>query len=517
MKGVTRLLIATAVIGFLVLPAPLPAHGCSCAGPGDLTEAIAQSEAAFVGTLVDKRSTSGNLFGGGDAIYTFEVEQWIKADLGPVIEVRSASQGSACGFEVDIDERMGAFISRDGNHLSGGLCTTVDPDALLAAASGPVTSPTGIPRLVASFNGDEVFVLDAEGRYITSLESPPELANQWGGGLDACPGGEMLVQHTSTSLLVWDMRSLELVATYTEADGERAWVTDVACRSDDASTIWAIIQTETTSTLQSVVPEGIDLGSVPSSQIEFGATHGIVVDHEFGTVTVLDFEEGTTTDIWSRDPDQLADGSADPHPSDDTTALLETRFYGGEADTDASLIILDARDEPIMEFDIPYESYQPTWIDEERVMVSAYDWTEGERSVGYLFDITTQEVAVFEDWTGFAATAMDLQIISLDNAKITSLDPETGNIELLTALPTQWVEDLVVLAPGLPPVAVDVTDPVEPTSPTTPPLSADDSLEGVSVDWSGPSSPTVQARWILVGLALIAGVGLWRFRARSRG
>lgn len=142
-------MVLVLLAGLIAVAIPQPAHGCSCAGPGDLSDAIDNSEAAFVGTLVGKRDV-----GGGEAIYTFEVEEWVKGDLGAVIEVRSASQGSACGFETH-GERVGAFLRMERGHLTGGLCSQVAADSLLAAAHGPNLSTTGtgtvdtVPPLVA--------------------------------------------------------------------------------------------------------------------------------------------------------------------------------------------------------------------------------------------------------------------------------------------------------------------------------------------------------------------------------
>lgn len=129
----TRVFHLVILASFALLAIPqTPARACSCAGPFDLQTAIDESEAAFVGTLIEKRASDIEW----EAIYVFEVEQWVKGHAGSVIEVRSGHDGAGCGFEFPADERIGAFIHIEGSDLHGGLCSQVDADALLAAWRG---------------------------------------------------------------------------------------------------------------------------------------------------------------------------------------------------------------------------------------------------------------------------------------------------------------------------------------------------------------------------------------------
>ena len=113
--------------------------GRSCEAPFDLQTAIDKSEAAFVGTLVDKRASDVEW----ESIYVFEVEHWVKGDAGRVIEIRSAPDGGGCGFEFPADQRIGAFIRMEGGELHGGLCSQVVADALIAAPREPSSNETG--------------------------------------------------------------------------------------------------------------------------------------------------------------------------------------------------------------------------------------------------------------------------------------------------------------------------------------------------------------------------------------
>ncbi|HEY6634545.1 MAG TPA: hypothetical protein VI141_02920, partial [Acidimicrobiia bacterium] len=120
--------ITTVVIVVVLLPLfPTSARGCSCAGGGDLVARIDESEMAMVGTLVER--TDGGLggFGGSGAIYTYQVDNWVKGDAGDVIEVHSGQGDGDCGMGGEIGAQIGAFLYDGGGFISGNSCDQVDP------------------------------------------------------------------------------------------------------------------------------------------------------------------------------------------------------------------------------------------------------------------------------------------------------------------------------------------------------------------------------------------------------
>ena len=135
MRRVSRIVLTLAVAVSALGLTARPASACSCAGIGDLEMALAESQAAFVGTMIETRDPHGNdefVDSGRDVVHVFEVEQWVKADLGDVIEVHSAADGASCGFEFWYeDDRVGAFLWEEGGFLHSGLCSQVDPNTLL--------------------------------------------------------------------------------------------------------------------------------------------------------------------------------------------------------------------------------------------------------------------------------------------------------------------------------------------------------------------------------------------------
>lgn len=155
-RGVRLDLALIILAAAFVVLLPRPAIGCSCAMP-DLDRLAAESPAAFVGTLVSKvpdpqegpfRSTAN------PATYTFEVEQWVKGDLGEMVEVRSPESGASCGLEVPIGWRAGLFLYLESGEITSLLCATVSAESMLAWAAGPTTeeepgsTDTTVPPLV---------------------------------------------------------------------------------------------------------------------------------------------------------------------------------------------------------------------------------------------------------------------------------------------------------------------------------------------------------------------------------
>ncbi|MGH2783728.1 MAG: hypothetical protein ACRDJ1_00520, partial [Actinomycetota bacterium] len=120
------------------------ALGCSCA-PGDPRSSLAQADGAFVGRLESRESPTpspGGTFSSGQPVtYTFVVERSVKGDLGKRVNVESAAYGASCGLEVRVGERTGLFLYRDDGQWKSGLCSQIEPEALIEAAK-PLPAPT---------------------------------------------------------------------------------------------------------------------------------------------------------------------------------------------------------------------------------------------------------------------------------------------------------------------------------------------------------------------------------------
>jgi hypothetical protein len=136
---VRRIFLGLAAVGSVLLVSP-PAGACTCV-PADLGRMLTNAEGAFVGTVLGMQRAPA----GTDSVdYRFAVERVAKGDLGSEITVRTASSGASCGLEVGAGERTGLFVDRFGGSWVSGLCSRVDPDALLSVARG-ASSPTPLP------------------------------------------------------------------------------------------------------------------------------------------------------------------------------------------------------------------------------------------------------------------------------------------------------------------------------------------------------------------------------------
>lgn len=499
MRSVPTLLrlgvIALAVAGLVAATYPLPARACSCMGHPDLRASIDESEAAFVGTLVERRDAGRGEFG-GESIYVFEVEEWVKGDLGDVIEVRSASDGAACGFEFFDGERIGAFLRLERGELHGGLCTQVDADALLAAAHGPRVSTTGIGRLLVGhgWSSPKLTVVDEDGATVAEL-SPGEDVEPFTGTteLRACPGGERAVQLVGSDIVVWDLDSLEIAATHeaVSPDGS-TWVTTLSCRDREASSILAVARSEDRASLIEIVPDWREIIEVFGETFHIGESFVITQAGHQSDPILVDMSNGEEIPLHETPAGALQGVDVAPHPSRPILAMLETRFPEG-GPVESTLFVVDAGGETLQAFEIPWEAYSPTWLDEETLIVQAYDFDDWNRSFGYLFDSSGGDPVVLEGWNGSYPVATGDLLYAVSGGDVLMADLTGGEVSTLVTLATESAGPLVLLDDPAPVTTTSTSEPAPTSTPTVPPLVA---------PGAEPSdAPDLPLQWI-AGIAL---------------
>ena len=494
--------MAVAAIVALVGLAPPPVSACSCAGPGDLVEWVNESEAVFVGELVEKRPAVAHPLG-GDAIYVFAIETWVKGDLGDVIEVHSAADGAGCGFEFFGEGmRTGAALYLDENgRLSGGLCSQVDPDALLAAINGPRSSETGVPRFLVGggWASDRMFLLDAGGGLVSELH-PPEGSDPFTGtiGLSACPGNRVAVQLTTTSLHVWDATTGQLNATIGLVDaGDAKWVTDVACESPDGSQILAIVRDESSASLIDVVTLE-ELAILPGEVWKFGP--GFVAALEKGErgLARIDLDTGERASIYAIGDDVALASDFAVHRGDGRIALLETRF--SDEGPVATLVVLSASGDRTAEFEIEAEAYQPSWLSDNSLAIQTFDSETGEQPAVMVFDLDTGDRVVVDDWQADYLQGDRRELFATRRGDVIRADLATGATEVLTTLPVQSTGPLVLLPLDLDPVTTttSIGSNASPEA-TVPPLVSPE----MPVGTEAPVEPRIVARVAMVVVAFV--------------
>lgn len=186
-------LLAALSLPFVAVP-PSPAGACSCAN-GDPRDRLTAADGAFIGELVGRRETGplGSIVSSGrDVIYTFEVADVFKGDLGATVDVHSPAEGVSCGFEVTPGEEIGVLLEASGGKWQSGLCGQIEPRELRAAAA-PLPAPSG--------RGPVAFVLGGgfgEARLLALDRHARTLSYGFGAGyathLSPCPGAGRLLE-----------------------------------------------------------------------------------------------------------------------------------------------------------------------------------------------------------------------------------------------------------------------------------------------------------------------------------
>jgi hypothetical protein len=172
-----------------------PAHACSCARAGDPRERLEAADGAFIGKLVSRRETGplGSIISTGrDVIYTFEVAEAFKGDIGRRVEVHSAASGASCGFEVPPGEPIGVLLDGGNGKWRSGLCGQIEPSELRTAAA-PLPAPDGQAPAGLVVGGGF-----GEARLLAQDRHARTLAYGYGAGdttqLSVCPDGNRILE-----------------------------------------------------------------------------------------------------------------------------------------------------------------------------------------------------------------------------------------------------------------------------------------------------------------------------------
>lgn len=515
MRVVKRVLVVVVFLAAISPVLPLPAKACSCAMPGDLNEWVDQSEAVFVGQMVEKIDGGQDPFGGPGAIYVFEVESWVKGDLGDVIEVHSAADGAGCGFEFwDPDMRTGAAIYVENGVLNGGLCSQVDADVLLAAMEPPTSSDTGIPKLIVSngWSSTRLTVLDQVGHQVTEL-NPSVSESEWSGtqAIDVCPDSKLMVQMTESHITTWDLTSLEESVVHDVGVQDAYWPSDMSCRTADASAVWVLYSGEADSILVDVV-SGEEIAAVPGVNGVIGEGFVAYQAGHDGDAMLLDLETAAEVRLTSKRPGSLVGISMAPHPTNSEVAVLEV-LYQENGPTLTKLTIFDHMGGTVSSHEISEgEAYEPTWLDDSTVGMTVYTYTDDiTENAAQLVDVTTGELRTIDDWTGINMTMDQGFLIGTSGGTVVTADLETGELGQLVTIPSQEAGPIVVMDSDEVVTPATTTTSEAPSGPatTTPPL--------VAPELGDQGASLGLARWIAIGAIVVVGVLIWLAVRRPSG
>jgi hypothetical protein len=210
------------------------AQACTCARL-DVRETLSRADAAFIGILTGRRPAPPSPPFSSD-VFTFRVDDVVKGTLRGSVEVWSSSYSASCGLEIGVGERIGLFLSRDGNRWTSLLCWQVSPAALREAERRPAPDGRGPVRFLVGggFGDARLLALDARGR---------TLGYGSGGGatklLSVCPRGGRaveLVDALPERVAVRDVRTLSVIREVALPAGNVA--ADVYCRDAGARDVY---------------------------------------------------------------------------------------------------------------------------------------------------------------------------------------------------------------------------------------------------------------------------------------
>jgi hypothetical protein len=502
---VRRMAVLLLLAAGLVALQPAAAGACSCA-ISDPQEMLDRHAAAFIGRPV-------NVSGGFQTkTWTFEVEKWLKQDLGKQVQIRSAADGAACGFELTEGQRAAIFIDIQGKTLSSGLCSTMDADAVLAHLN-PQQPKAAKATLVVASSGEG-------GRHLWLFNDRGELASTTAHDGDEylqdftlCPGGRTAVELWSKQVIVRDLTTLEPVRTQRVAERiGRVW-----CRDEKGARLLAATRDPNTGDWDAIVSL-----REPDNELVSGAWPLVEVngDHVIATVG-RDFTELRRISLRTGQDDLIFKASDRPglavhvpagieqftiSPDGNRVAFEVTRYpEQGEPSSDA--FIFDLRSLQIQaRSHIDSEGATLRWVDDQHLVFTDYATATMLLSASDLRPAA--RLPKDSQWASLRGPGTTL--LGMDGPRLSSVDTESGATATLATVPAQYAGWLLRLPQPLqvaqrPPGGTGRPTPSDPASEASePPALPPASTPTTSVPTSPGVGPAVGAAVLLVSaIALV--------------
>ncbi len=472
------------------------AEACSCA-LADPATMLEESDAAFVGTLTE-RPAEPNSPDGFSGVFVFEVEQWVKGDLGPQVGVHSALDGAACGLEMNVGEKAGIFLHNDNGRPSGGLCSVTSPEALLAADQPLVFDGAGPPVfLVAAETGrTRIATLDAAGRLLAAVSD-----DRFGWSVSVCPEEDRVVDVAEGEITVREVETLDEVRKAEappEGRVEQAW-----CLDPGGDRILAQVWNESGGAPRLMVlgdPEPIHVGETDHLDVttEYVLVAGTATN---GAVELVRIADGETRRL-ARGGEP---GRAEFSPDGRHVLVAEPDFTGDDGGWATGLTVYDVG------------SGRATWTRAPMADLEVYGWIDDTRIAGAIYPVDAdfpRNVAI--DITDDSVTDLGLEgwghtpvgdaLVAVRDGRLLVLTAG-GEVGTVAALPTPGHRLVAVLDDSVTPTISETTTtaPSDGESPTTQPQAA------IAGDMALPVG------WLVGGAAVVAGLaGIALVRRRRR-
>ena len=506
---VKRLLVIGLIATVLVVTRAGEASACSCAS---ITPSVAleEADAALVGTLIDRPVSE--MPPTENAPYTFEVESWVKGDSGPEVVVLSHNQGSACGIEAPVGQRVGLFVSEQNGELTSSLCSMVDPDLLLAGDTPLAMDGTGPPVfLVAGYDGPaRLMLIDASGGLVAAIGAEDEYMN----GLAMCPGSERVVELMNDQLVVratsdlTEIRRVDLDNLPFERSVPKIW-----CRDESGDTLWLSIDdwTESDGSMIRLV-DAADVGhsilAGPYGWLEVGDRVAVGGEGPTSkTIRRIDLETGENTllhEIPMESGDSEPSGMAWVDPSGERVMITQWR-YRDDAGGNTTFLLYDLNSgELLWQSEVMATADGSGWVDDHTFAASSYPDMNSD-VVDYLFiDTAGESIGHLPETPGWQVLRVGDDLSGVIGAHLNVMPIDGGPVGELRLLPSEMHHLAAVLQPE---AQVTGTAVVEEAAPPADPQETTASVgaEGSeSLPWLGIAAAAASL------LAVLAGLFLWR-------
>jgi len=413
----------------LLIQGALPAHGCSCMTPNPYA-GLAEADGAFVGTLVEVDRGVGKLLDSEQVIdLFFEVEATLKGDIGEAVKVQSASDGGACGIEVPLGTRAGFLLYRVGGEWEGSLCWTLDPDALLAAASGLPEPVAGSPPhliVVAEMGTAGLVALDRQGQIVGYGESPVPWM------VSACPDDETFIGAPSdTTVKVWPYADLGVIDEYQLDSAGGAWLNGLLCAgpSGDPTLAIKVLSGDEKSSLVRHTGGGTEVLAEDIERLLDTAVGPVAVGSD-GVLYGIDVDTGVLTPLTESVGDvqgQLVAAVPSPDGSHVALSTLDWDKYP----LDGRVFVIDLDQGTSAQAAFACDIY-PVWLDDERLLL--YDSCASD--TGQIYSIGLEVVGDGQAPDGASTSVID----ETGAAFYTKVVDETGAIFYASQLAIMVVE-----------------------------------------------------------------------------
>lgn len=489
-----RMMVVVLLAAGVVALQPSAAGACSCA-TGTPAEMLATHDAAFIGRPIDVRG------GFQSKTWTFDVDQWLKKDLGNVVRIQTAGDSAACGFELTEGDRVAIFITIEGSSLRSGLCSTLDADAVLAHVH-PQKPVAAEATLVVASSGEE-------GRHLWLFNDAGELAatTDDGGGsylqdFALCPGGQVAVELWHGRVVVRDLATLAAIRTQKVSSAlGRVW-----CRDDAGKRLLGAKRSPTTGDWVSIVrpgDAGAPLATGDWTYVEITGDDLIAtVGREQTQLRRISLGTGQDDLIYQATdrpgvelnvPAGIEGFTISP---DQTRVAFEVTRYPMEGQPSSDMFIFDLRTlRARARNHLDTEGNVLGWIDDDTMMFTDYG---NDTLLLNATDLrTAQRLPSNAQWVSLRSRNGTL--LGMDGPRLSSLDPDTGEKTTLATVPAQyagWIRRL--------PQPLQVAhQPREPGSKPTPANTTEP-----AVTPGTPPAPTVASTATSIWPGLAAGAGV---------